>query len=136
MGGERRKEEQELGAEAILPDVAFEPERHVSPYELFRLLREGRPPRLWALPDTGPVTLEGALPYPAAGPEAPDLAPGEHAVLVDRDGKAALAEIRRLHATHPDLVGRVLALYGGLALYDFCLDPRVVGDHRYLRATG
>jgi hypothetical protein len=136
MDGDRREEEgeeeEELGKAAALPDVGFDPGVHVSPYELFRRLREGRPPRLWALPDAGPLIMAGALPYPATSPEH---APDEQAVLLDRDGEAALAEVHRLHAAHPALTGRVRALYGGLALYDFCLDPRVVGEERFISSS-
>jgi 3-mercaptopyruvate sulfurtransferase SseA len=50
-------------------------------------------------------------------------------VLFDEDGAAALESARRLQAAgHP----RVRALFGGLALWDFSLDPQVVGEETYL----
>ena len=50
------------------PIVQFEPQLEVSPFILFRRLKEGRPPLLVDVrPDPGALTLAGAIPYP--GPE-------------------------------------------------------------------
>lgn len=110
-----------------LPPVAFDPDAEISPYELFRRLREGRPTVLYDLrPDpAGGPTFQGAEPYPGAE----RIAPGAEAVLFDDDGAEARAVARRLRAAGRP---RVRSLFGGIRLYDFALDPRVVGEERYL----
>ena len=104
-------------------DIRFDPDLQVSPYAVFRRLREGRPPLLIDLrPESGPLTLRGALPHP--GPQWTPPA-GQDVVLFDQDGALAAEAARRLRAAgYPD----VRALFGGLDLWAFALDPEVVGD--------
>ncbi len=112
------------------PVFQFDPELEVSPFALFRALKEGRPPRLVdvrAAP--GALTLAGAIPWP--GPEWTPPA-GEDVVLFDEENAEAVEIARRLQeAGFP----RVRALFGGLALYDFALDPVVVGAETFLIET-
>jgi len=122
-----------------LPPVTFDPEVDASSYELFRRLREGRPPALYRLrhgarPEGGsgapPTTLRGAGTLSPAELEAGWAPlPGQEAILFDDDGtraRPAVLALRRRGVTG------VRALFGGLRLYDYALDPRVVGDERYL----
>jgi hypothetical protein len=120
-----------------LPAVGFDPAVDVSPFALFQRLREGRAPILMDLrAEPGAVTLAGALPYPG-----PDWRPPADAdvVLFDEDGgdaEGGSGEVSRARAAARRLQAagfpRVRALYGGLALYDFALDPEVVGAERFL----
>lgn len=126
-------------AAPALPQVRFDPRVDLSPYELFRRLREGRAPalyHLWSddLPEDGATapasTLRGACPLAAAEVTAGWTPPPElEVVLIDGDGtgaRAAAVELRRRG------VSGVRALFGGLRLYDYALDPRVVGEERFL----
>ncbi|MDX1643574.1 MAG: hypothetical protein R3244_04350, partial [Thermoanaerobaculia bacterium] len=54
---------------------------------------------------------------------------GEQVVLFDRDGREAEPIARRLQAAGYD---NVKMLFGGLELYEFSLDPEVVGERTYL----
>jgi hypothetical protein len=116
-----------LEGEDSAPVVTYDPRLEVSPFELFRRLRDGRPPLLVDLRGAsgagpGRLALRGAEPLP--GPEWTPPA-DQDVVLFDDDGRSAVAEARRLQAAgHP----RVRALFGGLALYEFALDPEVVGE--------
>ncbi|HSM50124.1 MAG TPA: rhodanese-like domain-containing protein [Thermoanaerobaculia bacterium] len=110
------------------PVVQFDPQVEVSPFLLFRQLREGRPPRLLDVR----AQPEGAT---LAGAEWIDLATwvpeaGVEAVLFDDDGELAVAAVRRLQAAGH---GGIRALFGGLDLWSFALDPEVVGEETYLR---
>jgi hypothetical protein len=99
----------------------FEEEIHVSPYELFRRLQEGERPPLVDLRDAG-LTLVGAR----RGLSSEEWPAG--AILIDHDGRQASARAREIQA-----LGReVKALYGGIELWDFALDPLVVGEERFL----
>jgi len=114
-----------------LPAVDFDPRLDLSPFALFRRLAEGRPPLLIDLrPGSRELTLAGALLLPNESWRPPSDA---DVVLFDADGGAAREQARRLQAAG---FPRVRALYGGLALYDFCLDPEVVGEERFLVRTG
>lgn len=129
------------GGASGLPPVSFDPASEISPFELFRRLREGRPTALYDVrppldrpeeaTDEGGgagaprLTFRGAEPFP--GKER--IAPGAETVLFDDDGVHARSVARRLRAAGRP---RVRALFGGLDLYDFALDPRVVGEERYL----
>lgn len=93
----------------------FDPEIHVSPHALFRRLKDA---------------LEGV----GRGPDGEGGQGGEgpeerNVILVDADGLEATRRARELReAGHQ----RVFALYGGLELYDYALDPLVVGEERFL----
>lgn len=109
------------------PVVQFDPQVEVSPFTVFRRLREGRPPLLVDVrPAPGPLTLAGAIPYP--GPEWSPPA-GEDVVLFDDDGALAVDGARHMQAAGWP---RVRALFGGLELWEFSLDPQVVGEETYL----
>ncbi|HEY8020228.1 MAG TPA: hypothetical protein VIH93_03965 [Thermoanaerobaculia bacterium] len=109
------------------PLVQFDPQLETSPFALFRLLREGRPPLLIDVRSgPGPLGLKGAIPYP--GPQWSPPADAD-VVLFDDDGSLAVDGARHMQAAgHP----RVKALFGGLELYEFSLDPEVVGEETYL----
>lgn len=110
----------------------FEPALHVSPFRLFRRLREAREgavpaPRLLDLRRTvepGELWLDGARPFS----ELELHGETDDVVLVDQYGHGATELARRLQAEGH----AVRALYGGLTLYDFALDPAVVGEERFL----
>ncbi len=111
------------------PVVEFDPRLELSPFTLFRRLRDGRAPSLVDA-RRRPVgrTLRGAIPLPAADWRPPaDL----EVVLFDDDGKEALALADELHRAGCE---GVRALFGGLQLYEFALDPEVVGAETYLVA--
>jgi hypothetical protein len=114
-------------------EIRFDPDLHLSPYTLFRRLLSCRG---WPEKETpllvdlrqgaeGP-RLAGSRPWPGPGWEPPA---DRDVVLVDQAGKQALEAVRRLRGEGH---ARVWALYGGVALYDFALDPAVVGDERFL----
>ncbi|HLX07119.1 MAG TPA: hypothetical protein VKY89_04580 [Thermoanaerobaculia bacterium] len=109
------------------PVVQFDPELEVPPYTIFRRLKEGDPPLLIDVrPAGGRLALMGARGLP--GPEwtpPPEL----DVVLIDDDGACAVDVARRLQAAG---FRKVRALFGGLQLYEFSLDPQVVGAETYL----
>ena len=112
------------------PVVAFDPRLEISPFALFRRLDEGQELLLVDIraPGAGGKTLKGAerLAGDAWQPPA-EL----DVVLFDNDGTAAVELAARLiEAGHE----RVRALFGGLELYEFSLDPQVVGAETYLVA--
>jgi len=113
------------------PVVQFDPQLEVSPFALFRRMKEGRPPLLVDVrPEPGALTLAGAIPYP--GPEwAPPA--DEDVVLFDDDGATAIEGARHMQAAGWP---RVRALFGGLELYEFSLDPEVVGEETFLLRGG
>jgi hypothetical protein len=114
------------------PVVEFDPRLEVSPFTLFRRLASGGEPPL--LVDvrraTGERTLRGAEHMPA-DPWTPPA--DRDTVLFDDDGSASVEIARRLQATGH---ARVRALFGGLELYAFALDPEVVGTETYLLPGG
>src|SRR5436305_11849270 len=120
-----------LDGETPVPVVQFDPQLEVSPFALFRRLKDGDPPLLLDVrPAPGRLSLAGALPYPG-----PDWSPpaDRDVVLVDDDGAAAVDGARHMQAAGWP---RVKALFGGLDLYDFSLDPAVVGEETFLVRAG
>jgi hypothetical protein len=113
------------GIEAV-PD--FDPGIDLAPCTLFRRLQEG-PPLLLLTVDAPRPTLEGARPW-RPGEPLPAAPPEGEIVLIDQDGTAARALAVELHASGH---GPVKALFGGVTLYDYSLDPQVVGEERFLR---
>jgi hypothetical protein len=113
--------------EDATPVVQFDPQVEVSPFTLFRRLREGDAPLLVDVrPLPGRLSLAGAIPY-----SGPDWSPpnDRDVVLFDDDGCSAVDGARHMQAAGWP---RVKALFGGLDLYEFSLDPQVVGEETYL----
>ncbi len=112
------------------PVVQFDAQLEVSPFVLFRRMKEGKAPVLIDVrPQPGATTLAGAIPYP--GPEWSPPA-DEDVVLFDEDGSVAIDGARHMQAAGWP---RVKALFGGLELYEFSLDPEVVGEETFLVRT-
>jgi hypothetical protein len=113
------------------PVPEIEEPLHISPYELFRRLADGEAMSLIDLRPSG-RTLRGATHRPdlrAPSQEVqslPHLAAGT--ILVDWTDTDATELARRLRAAGHD----VRALYGGIELWEFALDPQVVGEERFL----
>jgi hypothetical protein len=110
-----------------IPVVHFDIRTELSPFLLFRHLRDDRPVLLWDVrKETGGRTLKGATPYP--GDDSP--LPEDHlVVLFDDDGSLAVAAVERRQNQGDE---RCKALFGGLDLYAFALDPEVVGEETFL----
>ena len=109
------------------PIVQFDPMIEISPFTLFRLLKDDQAPELFdARQSPAGFTLEGALPFPGDDWE-PDQA--TRVVLFDEDGKEAEPIVRRLQAKG---FRNIKMLFGGLELYAFSLDPEVVGEKTFL----
>ena len=109
------------------PVVQFDPQLEISPFVLFRRMKEGQAPVLIDVrTQPGALTLAGAIPYPG-----PDWAPpaDQDVVLFDDDGSVAIDGARHMQAAGWP---RVKALFGGLELYEFSLDPEVVGAETFL----
>jgi hypothetical protein len=110
------------------PVVQFDVGVEVSPFTLFRRLRAGSAPRLIDVrTGVGERTLRGAE-RPADVDWEP-AAVDEQVVLFDDGGTRAVDLARRLQARG---FSGVKALFGGLDLYEFSLDPDVVGDDTFL----
>ncbi|MGH9381847.1 MAG: rhodanese-like domain-containing protein [Thermoanaerobaculia bacterium] len=110
------------------PIVRFDVAIEVSPFDLLRRLGSADPPLLVdARERAGELTLEGAVPWPGTAWTPPDDA---DTVLFDDDGSRAPAVAVELRRQGHE---RVRALFGGLELYAFCLDPDIVGTDTYLR---
>lgn len=109
------------------PVVSFDPRLEVSAFTLFRSLREGRAPLLIDVRERpAGKTLRGAMPMP--GPDWRPLA-DQKVVLFDDDGSRSVLLAGELQA---EGFPHVRALFGGLELYDFSLDPEVVETDTYL----
>ena len=109
------------------PVVQFDPLLEISPFVLFRRMKEGETPLLIDVrSEPGNLSLQGAIPYPG-----PEWSPPQDrdVVLFDEDGSIAIDGARHMQsAGYP----RVKALFGGLELYEFSLDPEVIGQETYL----
>jgi hypothetical protein len=109
------------------PVVQFDPQLEISPFALFRRLKDGDPPLLLDVrPERGRLSLQGTVPYP--GPEWSPPADRD-VVLLDDDGATAVDGARHMQAAGWP---RVKALFGGLELYEFSLDPDIVGEETFL----
>jgi len=116
------------------PIVHFDLALEVSPFFLFRRLKEAREagvegPLLVdvrAAGAAGDLTLAGAEPW---GGEAWEPPRGREVVLFDDDGSRAVDLARDYQARG---FPAVRALFGGLGLYEFSLDPEVVGAETFL----
>ena len=109
------------------PVVEFDPQLEMSPFTLFRRLNEGKPLLLVDMrPQPRGMTLLGAQSLPG-----PDWVPpeGKDVLLFDDDGTAAVVAAQALQASGHHAVR---ALFGGLQLYEFSLDPEVVGQETFL----
>src|SRR6185295_9491933 len=110
------------------PVIQFDPALEISPYHVFRRLTDGDPPLLIDVrPEAGARSLSGAIPYPGPEWEPP---PDRDVVLFDDDGTTAVEGARHMQAA-----GwlNVKALFGGLDLWEFALDPAVVGVETFLK---
>jgi len=114
------------------PVVQFDPLLEISPFALFRRIKDGDPPLLLDVrPEAGGrLNLQGAIPYP--GPEWSPPADRD-VVLFDDDGAIAVDGARHMQSAGWP---RVKALFGGLELYEFSLDPQVVGEETFLVRQG
>lgn len=110
------------------PVIHFDPALEISPYHVFRQLTDGEPPLLVDVrTEPGIRSLAGAIPYPG-----PDWSPprDRDVVLVDDDGTISIDGARHMQAAG---WANVKALFGGLDLWEFALDPAVVGVEIFLR---
>jgi rhodanese-related sulfurtransferase len=114
------------------PIVTFDSLLEISPFTLFKRLEQGRRMLLVDVRETrAHRTLQGSVIE-----WDPEWTPPEletEVVLFDDDGSIAVAAARRLQETG---YSGVKALFGGLDLYEFALDPQVVGEETYLVRKG
>ncbi len=109
------------------PVVQFEPALEISPFILFRRLKKGQQVRLIDVRSTpGELSLAGAERWQGEGWEPSD---DRQVVFFDHDGNEAIPIARQLQAAGFE---QVRVLFGGLELYEFSLDPQVVGDETFL----
>ncbi|MCZ6727123.1 MAG: rhodanese-like domain-containing protein [Acidobacteria bacterium] len=114
------------------PVVQFDPVLEISPFALFRRLQAGSAPRLL---DIRPALAESTATLSLAGAERPPkpdwrpAEPDEEIVLFDDHGNRAVELARQLQEAG---FTRVKALFGGLDLYEFSLDPEIVGRETFL----
>lgn len=110
------------------PIVFFDAQLEISPFTLYRRLVENRSPLLVDVRDgVSGRTLRGAMRRPTADWAPP--APETEVVLFDDDGSAAVEEARRLQE---EGFLYVRALFGGLDLYEFSLDPDLLETDTHL----
>jgi hypothetical protein len=111
-------------------DIHFDPQLEISPFALFRAFKEGQPPVLVDVrPAPGRLTFLGAIAWPGPAWTPPE---GVEVVLFDEDGAGSIEIARGVQAAG---FSRVRSLFGGLVLYDFSLDPAVVGEERFLSGS-
>ena len=109
------------------PVIELDPLLELSPFTLFRRLHEKRAPMLVDVRSTpSGKTLRGSIRLPDPGWEPSQ---DETVLLFDDEGTDAVDLARDLQARGCEAVR---ALFGGLQLYEFSLDPEVVGQETYL----
>lgn len=111
------------------PIVQFDADLELSPFALLRRLLSDRPPLLvdGRKAPTSPLTLAGALPYPGD-----DWSPDDRqqaVVIFDDQGGEALDMVLSLRKRG---YAQVRLLFGGLDLYEFSLDPELIGKETFL----
>jgi hypothetical protein len=113
------------------PIVEFDPRLEISPFTLFRRLQNGDDLLLVDVrSDPSGWTLRGAI----RPEDAEWQPPADQAVLLfDDDGTTSVALTQRLQSRGHE---QVRALFGGLQLYEFSLDPDVVGQETFLETLG
>jgi rhodanese-related sulfurtransferase len=112
------------------PEVVFDPAVEVAPFVLFRRLQRGQAPLLVDVRDTpSPLRLRGALAWSGEDWRPPE---GADVVLVDEDGTRA---VDLAHRYQEQGYASVKALFGGLELWQFALDPEVVGAETFLERS-
>lgn len=123
-----------LGESDGVPVVQFDPGLEISPFIVLRRVRAGQEPMLVDLRERPELawTLEGARPVGADW--RPDDSEAERdIILIDDRGTDAVERARALQA---EGYGRVRALFGGIELWRFSLDPDIVGEDTLLRPLG
>lgn len=113
------------------PIVQFDVALEVSPFDLLQRIDSSAPPVLVDVREGDPeLTLEGATRWQGAGWAPPA---DTDTVLFDDDGSRSVAIAAELRQQGHE---RVRALFGGIELYAFCLDPEIVGVDTHLRPKG
>ena len=108
------------------PIVQFDLRYEISAFLIFRRLRDGKPVTLIDVrANRQGYTLEGSEPVTAEWVPPND----RPVVLFDDDGKEAIAAAEYYHQKG---FTNVKALFGGLELWKFSLDPEVVGEETFL----
>jgi hypothetical protein len=109
------------------PVIELDPGLEISPFALFRRLKEQQPLLLVDVREQpAGYSLRGAVREPDAS--WTPAAEGQ-VVLFDDDGTLAVERARQLQQGG---YRSVRALFGGLQLYAFSLDPEVVGNETFL----
>jgi rhodanese-related sulfurtransferase len=108
------------------PIVQFDMRFEISSFLVFRRLRDGKPVTLIDVRQTpAGYTLEGSV-LLTDDWEPPTDRP---VVFFDNDGREALAVVERFHERG---FTNVKALFGGLDLWKFSLDPEILGEETFL----
>lgn len=112
------------------PVIEFDPGLEISPFVLYRRLRDKQALLLIDVRrEPSEVTLVGAVQLPDGDWEPPE---GD-VVLFDEEGTEAVQHVQRLQQAGHE---QIRALFGGLQLYAFALDPNVVeGDTFLIRSN-
>lgn len=108
------------------PIVHFDVRLEISPFLVFRRLRDGKPLSLVDVrADPQGHTLAGAERWSSDWQPPAD----RQVVLFDEDGSLAIPLAERFQEQGH---AHVKALFGGLELWKFSLDPKVVGAETFL----
>lgn len=109
-----------------LPIIQFDAQSEVSPFLVFRRLKDGEDLRLVDVRNPkGSPTLRGSETWSEGWTPPSD----QDVLLFDDDGSQAVPLVRDYLAKG---FFRVRALFGGLELWTFALDPKVVGEDTFL----